>query len=417
MSISLSQNSPVHSRASPPGCMEQEEDKAPSPKRGPGVSETVSKSGSGLLTRPCKGAVCIMLPSGDLRWISTRKKHAARLGDENKNRSLLAKPIELIMEDIRKDMHARELETRRKYMENEVKPWQDGEQALHIEDRLWVEKYASKSFGDLLSDDTINRQVANWMTSWDSIVFPKKIKQKTNVHDVNSFLKFNPQVQQSQRQSESDQLRQNNAEGSERPFYKVILLSGPPGSGKTTLAHLIAQHCGYRICEVNSSDDRSAESIKKRIYDAVQMQSVNFDDRRPNCLILDEIDGVAATGAKNGISVLVDLIQASDKLYLQRVKKMKSATSLANKSSTQEFIDSDAGEDVVEESSASRIKSIAKSSLLINRPIICICNDLYSPVLRPLRQIAKVFQFGKISTEKLAERLKTVCCCISLHFK
>ena len=35
-------------------------------------------------------------------------------------------------------------------------------------------------------------------------------------------------------------------------FYKVALLAGPPGLGKTTMAHVIAQHGGYNIVEMNA---------------------------------------------------------------------------------------------------------------------------------------------------------------------
>ncbi|KNC70432.1 hypothetical protein SARC_17040, partial [Sphaeroforma arctica JP610] len=37
-----------------------------------------------------------------------------------------------------------------------------------------------------------------------------------------------------------------------RPFNKVLLICGPPGLGKTTLAHIIATQCGYSPIEMNA---------------------------------------------------------------------------------------------------------------------------------------------------------------------
>lgn len=41
----------------------------------------------------------------------------------------------------------------------------------------------------------------------------------------------------------------------------------------------------------SSSDDRSLEVFRNRLESATQMKSVLLKDQRPNCLIIDEVDG------------------------------------------------------------------------------------------------------------------------------
>lgn len=48
----------------------------------------------------------------------------------------------------------------------------------------------------------------------------------------------------------------------------------PSGTGKTTLAHVVASHCGFRVVEINASDERTAASLTRRITDVAQMQPV-----------------------------------------------------------------------------------------------------------------------------------------------
>jgi replication factor C subunit 1 len=43
--------------------------------------------------------------------------------------------------------------------------------------------------------------------------------------------------------------------------YRAVLISGPPGIGKTSAAHLVGDSLGYSIVEFNASDTRSKKSL------------------------------------------------------------------------------------------------------------------------------------------------------------
>lgn len=44
--------------------------------------------------------------------------------------------------------------------------------------------------------------------------------------------------------------------------YRAVLISGPPGIGKTTSAHLAAKNAGYNPIELNASDARSKKLVE-----------------------------------------------------------------------------------------------------------------------------------------------------------
>ena len=71
--------------------------------------------------------------------------------------------------------------------------------------------------------------------------------------------------------------------------------------------------CQRHISQTVYSDDRSAAALKERVLNATEMQQVLGTAPRPNCVIVDEIDGAN----KAAINTLVKIIQAgSSSSYL-----------------------------------------------------------------------------------------------------
>merc|ERR1712039_530042 len=178
---------------------------------------------------------------------------------------------------------------------------QNAKEKEPIQTLLWTDKYSPKRIIDLLSAEKINREVTTWVKEWDYVVFGGKYrrhakhekaaqknnkKKEQNVYSVrNNMPMFG---QREDKQKNGNHFVQKIHKG--RPEVSVLLFCGPPGTGKSTLAHIVANHCGYRPFEINASDDRTGKKLKDVIINAATMKPM-FGDTRPPLIICDEIDG------------------------------------------------------------------------------------------------------------------------------
>lgn len=94
--------------------------------------------------------------------------------------------------------------------------------------QLWTVKYKPESYDQVIGNNTLIQRLADWLRSWNknkSQGFPKGGKD-----DFSGF--------------------------------RAALLSGPPGIGKTTAAHLVAKLEGFEAIEFNASDTRSKKALE-----------------------------------------------------------------------------------------------------------------------------------------------------------
>ncbi|KAF9133537.1 hypothetical protein BGX30_012241 [Mortierella sp. GBA39] len=297
-----------------------------------------------------------------VRTDQSKNAFMQKLLANEKGASLLSVPIHRMMDELELEIRNQKQEEVQRLLEREDVFDLDEDPTSGSSERLWVDKYRPKNYTDLMGDERVNREVLSWIKEWDQCVFGRK------------FNKFTPEYKKQQ----FKEFRKPDALG--RPDRKVLLLTGPPGLGKTTMAHVIARQAGYNVIEVNASDDRTGASIKGKIEAALEIQSILGSDK-PNMLIIDEIDGVSSSGGEQSfIKLLVDIATVE---VASKEENTKAAG--GNRKN----------------------KKFTKKPLM--RPIICICNDQYAPVLRPLRTIAQIHQFRKPSVRTFVNRLQQIC--------
>ena len=113
---------------------------------------------------------------------------------------------------------------------------------------------------------------------------------------------------------------------------KPLLLVGPPGTGKTTIANIVSAQFGYDVIGLNASDARS----KSRINETLLPVLGNVSVLGTPMIFIDEVDGIHGRSDFGGAAALVDVLKeptvpillAANSDTADKMKSIKKATTL-----------------------------------------------------------------------------------------
>ncbi len=86
---------------------------------------------------------------------------------------------------------------------------------------------------------------------------------------------------------------------------KACLVYGEPGIGKTVSMHALAKEMNVDLIEMNASDKRNADAIKRIVGNAAQTYTLNG---KKKIILLDEADNIYGNADRGGVQALSKII-------------------------------------------------------------------------------------------------------------
>jgi replication factor C subunit 1 len=196
--------------------------------------------------------------------------------------------------------------------------------------QLWTVKYAPTQASHICGNKANVEKIQNWLKNW----------AKHRKYDF--------------------QKRGADGMGGTR----AIIVSGPPGIGKTTAAHLAAKLEGYDVLEQNASDTRSKKLVESglgEVMDNTSLAGYFAGDgkkvdaaKKKMVLIMDEVDGMSG-GDRGGVGALAKFCKNTEV------------------------------------------------------PLILICNERRLPKMKPFDHVAMDVKFIRPTVDQIRSRMMTIC--------
>ncbi|NXQ12377.1 ATAD5 protein, partial [Peucedramus taeniatus] len=134
------------------------------------------------------------------------------------------------------------------------------------EDMLWTEKYQPQDSSELVGNKKEIERLHSWLKEW---------KKRADLEEKRNQKREKEDKEQEDSLSSLDFKDSKSDLEEETALCNTVLITGPPGVGKTAAVYACAQELGFKIFEVNASCQRSGRQILSQLKEATQSHQVD----------------------------------------------------------------------------------------------------------------------------------------------
>ncbi|CAJ1053579.1 ATPase family AAA domain-containing protein 5b isoform X2 [Xyrichtys novacula] len=142
---------------------------------------------------------------------------------------------------------------------------------LIYEDVLWTDKYSPRHSSEVIGNSESVDKLQSWLKKW---------KLRADCEERRRMMEDRRREESSNDSWDcGDFLGEDGAE--EEPLCNTMLITGPPGVGKTASVYACSQELGFKVFEVNCSSQRSGHRVLSQLKEATQSHLVETSGKDP----------------------------------------------------------------------------------------------------------------------------------------
>nr|XP_046266878.1 ATPase family AAA domain-containing protein 5b isoform X2 [Scatophagus argus] len=140
-----------------------------------------------------------------------------------------------------------------------------------FEDVLWTDKYSPQHSSEVIGNSACVNKLQSWLKKWklraicDERRRVEERKREENSNDSWDCGDFQGEA--------------GVEDAKEEPLCNTMLITGPPGVGKTASVYACSQELGFKVFEVNCSSQRSGCHVLSQLKEATQSHLVEMSGK------------------------------------------------------------------------------------------------------------------------------------------